>query len=804
MHPSLRLAAGAAVLVAASALTTPIAVAAGECTPISNRSALARSDVAPRASTAIINASSLDVPRATVNGGTVVSKVTLSNAGIVRSVKVKGISLSHANLSELTLRLRAPDGTLVLLANGLAGANLSGTTFSDAAPSIFVGLPPYFGTFAPQDWLAQLYGGPIAGDWRLEISDVAGGAVGTLTAWAMEVTPESCGPQPTAAIVASPNPAAPGATVTFDASSSTGGDGSAIVRYEWDLDGDGSFETDTGSTAVTSRTYAVKGTYAIAVRVTDPSGSSDQRAIALAVTAKPVASMTITPDSPFSLVNAMLDASASSDSDGTIVRYEWDLDGDGTFEVDAGNFPTLQRLFGTSGPRTVGLKVTDDSGATAVALKGVLVQNRAPTAAFGLQATPAIIGAGTVVDASASVDLDGTITSYEWDFDDDGSYETGSGGSPTVTHVFAGSGVHRVGLRITDNGGDSDTTSRSIVATQAPVAQLGATPLVTRPQTLVTFDPAGSADPDPTGSIISYAWDFDGDGTVDETTTTGAPVSYAYAAFGHFTARLTVTDDLGAKGTATVVVRVQNDPPVAALSISPAAVLTGQTVTLSAAGSLDPDGPIARYEWDLDGNGTYELNSGTTATLARSFPNRMRVTVRVRVTDSDGATATASAALNVDPADPGPGVTAGGTGSGGAGTGAGSGGADPGSGAGAGAFTATLGGASIQALRRAIRRGVAVNCAVDRKATCVLEVVVQARDAKRLRLGRGKRAVRGIRIARGRATAAGAGSHAVTLKLSSKARRALRRARRIVVVVQGTATDDAGATATLSRAVMLR
>ena len=94
-----------------------------------------------------------------------------------------------------------------------------------------------------------------------------------------------------------------------------------------------------------------------------------------------------------SLVNATLDASGSYDSDGTIVRYEWDLDGDGTFETDAGNIPTIQRLFGTSGPRTVGVLVTDDSGATDVALQSIVVQNRAPTAAFAPQAIPAIVGA---------------------------------------------------------------------------------------------------------------------------------------------------------------------------------------------------------------------------------------------------------------------------------------------------------------------------------------------------------------------------------------------------------------------------
>lgn len=782
------------VLISVAAMPAS-ALAEGDCTPIDNRIA-----IGTRADADVVQQASTDVPKATVDGSTVTSKITVAQTGIVRTVKVKNIVMAHSNLSDLTLRLRTPDGTLVLLTNSLAGANLAGTTFSDAAPSIYVGLPPYLGTFAPQEWLAALYGEQIAGDWQLEITDAAGSVTGSLTGWAIEIAPESCEEQPVASFTATPNPAVPNATVHFDASASTGGNNTNIVHYEWDLDGDGSFETDTGTTATTSHIYTVKGTYAAAVRVTDSGGQSDVRVVAIAVTEKPVARMTITPASPFSLVNTSLDASASTDSDGTIVRYEWDLDGDGSFEVDAGNIATITRLFGTSGTRDVGLKVTDDSGATDVELLTVVVQNRAPTAAFVSQPVPAIVGQPTTLDADPSNDLDGTIVNHEWDLDNDGSYETTSGGSPTQAHVFAASGTYTIGLRVTDNQGASHETTGDVTATQAPVAVVGASPLVTRPGTQVTFDPSGSADPDPLGSIAQYRWDFDGDGTDDLTTSSGAPVAHAYGAFGQFTARLTVADDLGATGSATVMVNVYNEPPTAALSISPAAVLTGAPVTLSAAGSMDPDGPIADYDWDLDGNGSFETTSGTTATIVRSFPNRMRATIAVRVTDGDGATDVDSGSLSVDPPTAPP-TPPGGGGSGGSGGDGGAPGGGDGSGTG-GAFTASLSGASIQKLKQVLRRGVGIGCTVDRSATCVLEIVISARDARKLRLARGKRSVR---IARGRKSAAASGTHKVTLKLTPKARRALKRSkRRVVVVVRGTATDSTGAKATLKRAVQLR
>lgn len=83
----------------------------------------------------------------------------------------------------------------------------------------------------------------------------------------------------------------------------------------------------------------------------------------------------------------------------------------------------------------------------------------------------------------------------------------------------------------------------------APVAVAAATPTGVVPGQTVAFSSAGSLDPD--GTIASYRWTF-GDGT----SSTMANPSKAYAATGSFTATLTVTDSLGATGTASVTITV--------------------------------------------------------------------------------------------------------------------------------------------------------------------------------------------------------------------------------------------------------
>jgi subtilisin family serine protease len=90
--------------------------------------------------------------------------------------------------------------------------------------------------------------------------------------------------------------------------------------------------------------------------------------------------------------------------------------------------------------------------------------------------------------------------------------------------------------------------------------------------------------------------------------------------------------------------------------------------------------------------------------------------------------------------------------------------------------------------------------AVSEKATLRVELRLAGRTAKRLRLTRGTAAVR---IASGRASAGRAGATWVTLRLTSRAKRALARVRSVKATLRATATDAAGNRRTRSRTVTL-
>jgi hypothetical protein len=80
---------------------------------------------------------------------------------------------------------------------------------------------------------------------------------------------------------APPSPAV-GEPVTFGASA-VPGDESAIARYVWDLDGNGSFETDTGATPAAQHTYDRAGAVPLQVRAIADDGGFGQASLRIEV-----------------------------------------------------------------------------------------------------------------------------------------------------------------------------------------------------------------------------------------------------------------------------------------------------------------------------------------------------------------------------------------------------------------------------------------------------------------------------------------------------------------------------------------
>lgn len=67
-------------------------------------------------------------------------------------------------------------------------------------------------------------------------------------------------------------------------------------------------------------------------------------------------------------------------------------------------------------------------------------------------------------DASASVDPDGTIVSYEWDFNSDGNIDYNSGAQAITEFYFYEPGNYTTTVYVTDNSGDTNSSQCSVAA----------------------------------------------------------------------------------------------------------------------------------------------------------------------------------------------------------------------------------------------------------------------------------------------------------------------------------------------------
>ena len=245
-----------------------------------------------------------------------------------------------------------------------------------------------------------------------------------------------------------------GQTVTLSANG-TDLDG-AVGGLEWTLDGLSVLTQ--GQTGSVDLALGRHGLYQVTVAARDDDGALSEVArwslevlnlpplpqIAALGAAQPSASV------------LHFDGSASSDPDGTIALFVWDL-GDGT----AGEGATVSHGYPRPGTYAVTLKVIDDSGATAATTVDVVVANRGPTAAIapiGLQRPHAVVE----LNASGSTDDDGEVVEYHWRI-------AGEAYEGQVVALVVGQEDLQVELTVTDDSGATDTAALTIVIDHTPL-----------------------------------------------------------------------------------------------------------------------------------------------------------------------------------------------------------------------------------------------------------------------------------------------------------------------------------------------
>lgn len=409
-----------------------------------------------------------------------------------------------------------------------------------------------------------------------------------------------------------------GELVVFNGSRSFDPEGS-ILRYWWDF-GDGSPEAD--GVVSPTHTYDKSGVYTATLTVTDDSGlecntSSDK--IVVTVSESPVAKAG--EDLEVCASTAVkFDGTRSTDSDGVVNSYHWDF-GDGTFTGGA----TPTHSYAEPGEYVVTLTVTGDDvvgNCKNTSSDQLIVNVLASPVAETNDDKITCVGDPVAFDGSRSRSDISPIVSYTWDF---GDGTTGSG--PNPDHTYRTPGVYVVSLTVTNDSGtecNTDVDQLKVVVNDRPVAAAGPDQ-TTCVSDLVRFNANASVDHD--GSIISYLWDF-GDGS----TASGVNTVKRYIQSGQYPVKLTVTDNSNTVCNSQVdelIINI-NQPPIADAGVDQI-VCVGQSFSLDANNSTDPDGAITGYEWIL-GDGATKTGQSVTHT----FTQPGIYDVALRVTDNSG------------------------------------------------------------------------------------------------------------------------------------------------------------------------
>lgn len=474
-------------------------------------------------------------------------------------------------------------------------------------------------------------------------------------------------------------------TTSLNGSGSRDQDGS-ITTYNWSqVSGPASANLHTSNAANTNVSGMVAGTYSFRLTVTDNAGATNSANVSVTVNQAtapsnqpPVAVAGSNQSLTLPTNTTMLYGSGSYDpGGGSITNYVWTQEsGPSNSTIEAVSSTNVQVKNMIAGTYVYKLTVTDNQGATGSGTVQVTVNGTnppppdgggggagAPTAVAGNNQSITLPNNSVWLTGSGSYDQGGYITNYVWTQQsgpNNATLSAISASNAEAKNMIAGTYVFK--LTVTDNSGQTGSATVQVTVTGttpppptggagAPTAVAGNNQTITLPNNSVWL--AGSGSYDQGGWITNYSWTQQSgpsNATISAISNSNVEVKNMIA--GTYVFQLTVTDNSGLTGSATVQVTVNGTtappPPVAGAPVAvPGAdryvTLPSGGIYLMGGGSYDVGGWITAFAWS-------QVSGPNTATMTSVNPSNVEVknfvagtyVFRLTVTDNSGATGSAT------------------------------------------------------------------------------------------------------------------------------------------------------------------
>lgn len=377
--------------------------------------------------------------------------------------------------------------------------------------------------------------------------------------------------------------------------------GIEISNMNWDLEGDGTFETPVITPEIT-HLYTRKGTYTIGLQV-KVAGEESYRDPYTKVIDIPEAAFGAEPTSGIAPLDVQFDTGIIV-TKADVASLDWDFEDDGKYELEGPDNLRPRYTFDQIGTYRVHLRVIDKANNVENYYRNIdVTASDKPIVSGVIDATPGL--KGTIpfqvrFDANRSTGMKGNLVQYQWDFGDASDLQSGK----SASHVYSKPGFYTVTLHVEDelgNKADNTVEVEVLNVSSAPEAKIGTTPAAEAELPLagtlpfkVEFDASGSVDAD--NDIVSYEWDFSGDGVADQE---GKTVTHTFESAGTYTASLTVGDSEDQKSSDSLQVVVQEPGVIAVITSTPEEGTAPLIVQFDGSSSSAYQGNIVSYEWDF-------------------------------------------------------------------------------------------------------------------------------------------------------------------------------------------------------------
>ena len=358
-----------------------------------------------------------------------------------------------------------------------------------------------------------------------------------------------------------------------------------------------------------------------------------------------------------------LDGLDSSDpSGGTINDYRWTYTDASGNDVSLGSQPVVIHDFTDVGTYSVHLRVStsqrNDKGFKTAADGEAVIRIKAnpPTSQVkfrinGREAGDIYNVTYKEAQAGLSFDPGGTtaalgrkIVKYDWNFGDN---NVDSRTLPTaIVHTYEKPGEYMVKLSVTDNIGVVDKRIIKLNV-KSIAADIIVSPTSGDVNTTFTFQ--GVTSRSDVGNIRSYDWEInDSEGNLIKQSNQNI-FSYKFNKPGTYSIVITVTDVTGAQDRYTRAVTVNSRPPVANFTFSMPEKNHPNKVEFNAIDSYDPDeGDKIKYSWDFDGDGKFDIISGSDYIVTHEYNKTGDYKVKLQVEDSYGQYSQSEEKLSIE------------------------------------------------------------------------------------------------------------------------------------------------------------